>query len=71
MPVIRDADIIGLTGITDDMLKDAPQLKEALAEFLKFVDAAPWRPTTQSLTSASSGRLRKVGLDFQPTYVDS
>ena len=49
-------EIIGLTGITDDMLKDAPQLKEALAEFLKFVDGRPWRPTTQSLTSASSGR---------------
>ena len=34
-------EIIGLTGITDDMLKAAPQLKEALAEFLKFVDGRP------------------------------
>ncbi|EJW91379.1 DNA polymerase III subunit epsilon, partial [gut metagenome] len=32
---------IGLTGITDEMLKDAPQLKEALTKFLEFVDGRP------------------------------
>lgn len=34
-------EIIGLTGITDEMLKDAPQLKDALTEFLKFVNGRP------------------------------
>ena len=34
-------EIIGLTGITDEMLKDAPQLKEALTDFLKFVNGRP------------------------------
>ena len=65
-------EIIGLTGITDDMLKDAPQLKEALAEFLKFVDG---RPLAAHNAEFDIGFIRagcrKVGLDFQPTYVDS
>ncbi len=34
-------EIIGLTGITDEMLKDAPAPKEALADFLKFVNGRP------------------------------
>ena len=65
-------EIIGLTGITDDMLKDAPQLKEALAEFLKFVDG---RPLAAHNAEFDIGFIRagcrKVGLDFSPTYVDS
>ena len=65
-------EIIGLTGITDDMLKDAPQLKEALAEFLKFVDG---RPLAAHNAEFDIGFIRagcrKVGLDFQPTHVDS
>ena len=54
------------------MLKDAPQLKEALAEFLKFVDG---RPLAAHNAEFDIGFIRagcrKVGLDFQPTYVDS
>ena len=34
-------EIIGLTGITDAMLKDAPQLKDALTDFLQFVNGRP------------------------------
>ena len=34
-------EIIGLTGITDEMLKDAPPLKEALEKFLAFVNGRP------------------------------
>ena len=34
-------EIVGLTGITDAMLADAPQLKEALTGFLEFVDGPP------------------------------
>ena len=65
-------EIIGLTGITDDMLKDAPQLKEALTEFLKFVNG---RPLAAHNAEFDIGFIRagckKVGLEFHPTYVDS
>ena len=65
-------EIIGLTGITDEMLKDAPQLKDALTDFLKFVDG---RPLAAHNAEFDIGFIRagckKVGLDFDPTYVDS
>lgn len=65
-------EIIGLTGITDDMLKDAPQLKQALTDFLKFVNG---RPLAAHNAEFDIGFIRagckKVGLDFHPTYVDS
>ena len=65
-------EIIGLTGITDEMLKDAPPLKKALTEFLKFVNG---RPLAAHNAEFDIGFIRagcrKVGLEFQPTYVDS
>ena len=65
-------EIIGLTGITDDMLKDAPQLKQALTEFLQFVNG---RPLAAHNAEFDIGFIRagckKVGLEFKPTYVDS
>ena len=65
-------EIIGLTGITDEMLKDAPQLKDALTEFLKFVNG---RPLAAHNAEFDIGFIRagckKVGLEFDPTYVDS
>ena len=65
-------EIIGLTGITDEMLKDAPQLKEALTAFLEFVDG---RPLSAHNAEFDIGFIRegcrKVGLEFHPTYVDS
>ena len=65
-------EIIGLTGITDDMLKDAPPPEEALAEFLKFVDG---RPLAAHNAEFDIGFIRagcaRAGLDFRPTYVDS
>ena len=65
-------EIIGLTGITDDMLRDAPKLKEALTEFLKFVNG---RPLAAHNAEFDIGFIRagckKVGLPFSPTYVDS
>ena len=65
-------EIIGLTGITDEILKDAPQLKDALREFLAFVHG---RPLAAHNAEFDIGFIRhgcqKVGLDFQPTYVDS
>ena len=65
-------EIIGLTGITDEMLKHAPQLKEALQEFLEFVNG---RPLAAHNAEFDIGFIRagcrKVGLEFDPTYVDS
>ena len=65
-------EIIGLTGITDAMLADAPQLKEALTAFLKFVNG---RPLAAHNAEFDIGFIRagcaKTGLDFDPTYVDS
>ena len=65
-------EIIALTGITDAMLKDAPQLKEALTDFLTFVGD---RPLVAHNAEFDIGFIRegcrKVGLDFDPTYVDT
>ena len=65
-------EIIGLTGITDEMLKGAPQLKQALSEFLQFVNG---RPLAAHNAEFDIGFIRagykKVGLEFKPTYVDS
>ena len=65
-------EIIGLTGITDEMLKDAPQLKDALAEFLKFVDGRPLAAHNAEFDiSFIREGCRRVGLEFHPTYIDS
>ena len=65
-------EIIGLTGITDDMLRDAPKLKEALTEFLKFVNG---RPLAAHNAEFDIGFIRagckKAGLPLLATYVDS
>ena len=65
-------EIIGLTGITDAMLADAPQLKEALRDFLAFVGD---RPLAAHNAEFDIGFIRagcrKVGLNFDPTYVDT
>jgi len=65
-------EIIGLTGITDEMLKDAPQLKEALTSFLSFVGGRPLAAHNAEFDiSFIRAGCRKVGLTFEPTYVDS
>ena len=65
-------EIIGLTGITDEMLKDAPELKDALTDFLKFVNG---RPLAAHNAEFDIGFIRsgckQVGLEFDPTYVDT
>ena len=65
-------EIIGLTGITDQMLADAPQPKEALTEFLRFVAG---RPLAAHNAEFDISFIRKgcaeAGLDFHPTYVDT
>ena len=65
-------EIIGLTGITDAMLTDAPQLKDALTAFLQFVNGRPLAAHNAEFDiSFIREGCRKVGLEFDPTYVDS
>ena len=65
-------EIIGLTGITDAMLEDAPPPEEALAAFLRFVDG---RPLAAHNAEFDIGFIRagcrRAELDFDPTYVDT
>ena len=60
-------EIIGLTGITDDMLKDAPQLKEALTGLFEICGRTPLAAHNAEFDigfiRAGCGR---VGLDFAP-----
>ena len=65
-------EIIGLTGITDAMLADAPSLAEALKAFLDFVDGRPLAAHNApfDLGFIRAG-CRKVGLQFEPTCIDS
>ncbi|MBQ9617450.1 MAG: PolC-type DNA polymerase III, partial [Oscillibacter sp.] len=65
-------EIVSLTGITDEMLKDAPPPKEALTAFLDFVRG---RPLAAHNAEFDIGFIRagcaQNGLDFAPTYIDS
>ncbi len=65
-------EIVGLTGITDAMLKDAPQPREALESFLRFVDG---RPLAAHNAEFDVSFIRKgcaeTGLSFDPTYLDT
>ena len=65
-------EIIGLTGITDEMLQDAPDLKDALEDFLKFVDGRPLAAHNAEFDiSFIRAGCKQVGLEFHPTYIDS
>ncbi len=65
-------EIVGLTGITDEMLRGAPKLKEALTAFLQFADG---RVLAAHNAEFDVGFLRagcrKCGLPFDPTYLDT
>ena len=65
-------EIIGLTGITDEMLRGAPKLDSALRAFLDFVGD---RPLAAHNAEFDIGFIRagckKCGIDFDPTYLDT
>ncbi len=65
-------EIIGLTGITDEMLRGAPKLKDALTAFLAFAGGAPLAAHNAEfdISFIRSG-CRKCGIPFEPTYIDT
>ena len=65
-------EIIGLTGITDDMLRGAPKLKDALTEFLAFAGDAPLAAHNAEFDiSFIRAGCRKCSIPFEPTYIDT
>ena len=64
--------IIGLTGITDDMLRGAPKLKDALTAFLAFAGNAPLAAHNAEFDiSFIRAGCRKCSIPFEPTYIDT
>ena len=67
-----DPENIKLTGITDAMLKGAPDISDALPEFLRFCGD---RPLVAHNADFDVGFLtaacEKLGIDFEPTYIDT
>ena len=65
-------EIIGLTGITDDMLRGAPKLKDALTAFLAFAGGAPLAAHNAGFDiSFIRAGCRKCSIPFEPTYIDT
>ena len=65
-------EIIGLTGITDEMLRGAPKLKDALTAFLAFAGDAPLAAHNAEFDiSFIRAGCRKCGIPFEPTYIDT
>ena len=65
-------EIIGLTGITDDMLRGAPKLKDALTAFLAFAGNAPLAAHNAEFDiSFIRASCRKCSIPFEPTYIDT
>ena len=65
-------EIIGLTGITDDMLRGAPKLKDALTAFLAFAGDAPLAAHNAEFDiSFIRAGCRKCSIPFEPTYIDT
>ncbi len=64
--------IIDLTGITDDMLQDAPDIEAVLPQFLEFCGDRPLAAHNADFdvgfVLAACSRLQ---IDYDPTYVDT
>ena len=64
--------IIELTGITDDMLKDAPDIEEVLPKFLEFCGD---RPLAAHKAEFDVGFVlaacRRLSIAYDPTYIDT
>ncbi len=64
--------IIDLTGITDDMLRDAPGIETVLPQFLEFCGDRPLAAHNADFdVGFILAACRKLGLEYEPTYVDT
>ncbi len=66
------ARVTELTGITDDMLKDAPDIEEVLPKFLEFCGDRPLAAHNADFdVGFILAACEKMGIDYDPTYVDT
>ena len=64
--------ITELTGITDDMLRDAPDIDEVLPKFLEFCGDRPLVAHNADFdVSFILAACRKLDVSYEPTYVDT
>ncbi len=64
--------IIDLTGITDDMLRDAPSIEEVLPKFLEFCGGRPLAAHNADFdVSFILAACRRLGISYEPTYLDT
>ena len=67
-----DKRIVELTGITDDMLRDAPTIDKALPEFLAFVGDRPLIAHNAKFdTGFVRAECQRLGIEYNLTSVDT
>lgn len=65
-------EIIDLTGINNDMVRDMPSIQEVLPEFIKFIGSSPVVAHNANFdTGFIRVNLRKIGLNFKNPIIDT